>query len=259
MVILSLGNQEVTIDNGELISYKVNGHEYIHQKGSPGWRSSDTEMFPIIGPTNEADFTVETEKGKAVQDQHGLLREMTYEKQEHSKTKVVYKKSYTANDTVKNSKFPEKSTKAALFWPYDFVFEKTFALGEEGLGVTFQISGEKRMPFMLGYHPAFNLTTGDVKIIAGEKDITLPEVLAVGSRAMPVLSTSKISLVDGEHGLTITTQGFPHFMLWTEVSNMVCIEPITFYPYAVDQKDLHWGFDYLSDNNGTFHVFLKPS
>lgn len=259
MTILSLGNQEVVVDKGELISYKVDGHQYIHQKGSPGWRSSDTEMFPIIGPTNKADFTVETEKGKAVQDQHGLLREMTYEREQHSKTKVVFKKIYTANDTVKNSKFPQKSTKALLFWPYDFVFEKTFVLSEDGLRVAFQISGEKEMPFMLGYHPAFNLTTGDVKIITDEKEIALPEVLAVGSRAMPVLSTSKISLADGEHGLMITTQGFSHFMLWTEVSNMVCIEPITFYPYAVDQKDLHRGFDYLSDKNGTFQVFLKPS
>lgn len=259
MTILSLGNQEVTIDKGELTSYKVDGHEYIHQKGSPGWRSSDTEMFPIIGPTNEADFTVETEKGKAVQDQHGLLREMIYERGQHSKSKVVYKKIYTANDTVKNSKFPEKSTKAALSWPYDFVFEKTFVLSEEGLAVMFQVSGENGMPFMLGYHPAFNLTTDDVKIIAGDKQITLPEVLAVGSRAMPVLSASKISLTDGEHGLTVTTQGFSHFMLWTEVSNMVCIEPITFYPYAVDQADLHQGFDYLSEKNGTFQVFLKPS
>ena len=64
--------QTVRIDDGELIAYLVGAREYIHQKGSPGWRSSDTEMFPIIGPTAEAGFAVETPRGKATQDQHGL-------------------------------------------------------------------------------------------------------------------------------------------------------------------------------------------
>jgi len=58
MTALRLGKQSVQIDEGELVSYSVSGHEFIHQKGSPGWRNADTEMFPIIGPTNEANFKV---------------------------------------------------------------------------------------------------------------------------------------------------------------------------------------------------------
>ncbi|MGB5667231.1 MAG: aldose 1-epimerase, partial [Maribacter sp.] len=75
MVVLKVDKQKVKIDAGELVGYLVDAHEYIHQKGSPGWRNSDTEMFPIIGPTADADFKVKTPNGIAVQDQHGLLRE----------------------------------------------------------------------------------------------------------------------------------------------------------------------------------------
>ena len=47
-------------------------------------------------------------------------------------------------------------------------------------------------------------------------------------------------------------------MLWTEVTNMVCIEPITFYPYAVEQDDLAEGFMVLKNEPAIFTVTLKP-
>ena len=49
----------VVVDSGELVSYSKYGEELIHQKGDRGWRNSDTEMFPIIGPVNEAGFQVQ--------------------------------------------------------------------------------------------------------------------------------------------------------------------------------------------------------
>jgi hypothetical protein len=36
--------------------------------------------------------------------------------------------------------------------------------------------------------------------------------------------------------LEISTKGFENFMLWTEVNNMLCIEPITQYTSYTDQK-----------------------
>lgn len=73
MVQLKNKDTVIGIDQGELVSYVFSGHQFMHQKGSPGWGSTDTEMFPIIGPVNEADFRVKTPKGKAIQDQHGLF------------------------------------------------------------------------------------------------------------------------------------------------------------------------------------------
>ena len=88
MTTLQLNNTIVQIDKGELVSFNQNNHEFIHQKGSPGWGSSDTEMFPIIGPLNENNFSITTPKGIAHQDQHGHLRQMQYKLVESDKHKA---------------------------------------------------------------------------------------------------------------------------------------------------------------------------
>lgn len=256
MVQLKNNNCIVMIDAGELVGYKVNGHEFIHQKGNLGWGSADTEMFPIIGPVNEADFRVKTPKGDAIQDQHGLLRQMEYGLEHQTDTSAVFVKEYQSGTEVYNSKFPEKSTEEKLTWPYDFRFEKSFLLTDNGLEVHFKVSGEEGMPFMLGYHPAFKLYSKSPIILAKGKEISLDEVLAVGSRALQVPDCTSIILKD-EKEITIETEGFGHFMCWTEVRNMVCLEPISFYPYAVEQVNLHQGFQKLK-NVAQFKVVLKP-
>jgi len=255
--LLTLANQTVKIDTGELVGYQVAGHEFIHQKGSPGWRSSDTEMFPIIGPTDKANFRVRTPKGEVIQDQHGLMREMTYVLTEQTTTTAVFTKCYKANTVIKNSKFPKKSKEEELSWPYDFEFTKTFVLTDKGLHIIFGVAGKIGMPYMLGYHPAFKIHTAKATIQTDEKSISIAEVLAVGSKALHVPNCEKITLSDSE-SIEITTTGFGDFMLWTEVSNMVCIEPITFYPYAVAQENLHEGFTVLGTEKHTYGIFLKP-
>ena len=258
MVKLKLHDQLVKIDEGELVGYSAEGHEYIHQKGSPGWRNSDTEMFPIIGPTNEANFRVTTPKGAAVQDQHGLLREMAYQLVSQTETKAVFRKQYVSGTSIKNSKYPSKSTEEYLSWPYNFEFTKSFEISENGLRIQFKITAEEGMPFMLGYHPAFKLTSERASIKTAERTIALQEVLDVGSRALPVMDCNSLTLVDvGE--LIIKTEGFGNFMLWTEVPNMLCIEPITFYPYAVSQKKLHSGFQPVNRPENIFSVIIQPN
>ncbi len=256
-IVFALGNQTVRIDSGELVGYEVAGHEFIHQKGSLGWRNSDTEMFPIIGPTNKSNFRVKTPIGSAVQDQHGLLREMEYQVKQQAKTKAIFRKRYASNSIVQNSKFPQKSSEKELYWPYGFEFTKTFQLTDSGLRITFTITGEIGMPFMLGYHPAFKLSAEHATIQTDEKIISITEVMAVGSRALHVPNCEKVVLSD-KQSLEISTSGFGNFMLWTEVPNMVCIEPITFYPYAVSQESLHEGFTILNSGQKEYSVFLKP-
>ena len=78
IVFLKNKDCSVAIDQGELISFQNKNQEYIHQKGSKGWRNSDIEMFPVIGPTSKNNFRVHTKNGDAIQDQHGLLRELDY-------------------------------------------------------------------------------------------------------------------------------------------------------------------------------------
>ncbi|WP_036379715.1 aldose epimerase [Muricauda sp. MAR_2010_75] len=255
---IELKNEQATvgIDAGELVSFVVDGHEFIHQKGSPGWRSSDTEMFPIIGPVNEAGFNVQVPRGNAIQDQHGLLRELEYELRSRTEDLAVFAKHYKAGTPIKNSKFPEKSPKQWLMWPYSFGFEKSFSLQDQTLEIRFTISGERDMPFMLGYHPAFKLHSDSPTLIANRQEISLDAILEVGSRALQVENCTSITLKD-EKEIAIETEGFGQFMCWTEVRNMVCIEPISFYPYAVEQRDLYLGFQHLEDEDTIFKVRLK--
>ena len=253
-------NSIVKIDKGELVNFLKNDEQLIHQKGQPGWRNSDTEMFPVIGPTEANDFMVATPKGNAVQDQHGLLRELTHNLMENGENFAVFQKEYIANTNVKNSKFPEKSPKKKLYWPYDFKFKKSFELTNDSLKITFEIEAEKGMPFMLGYHPAFKLS-GDYSEICKTKtqEIHLQKIMDGGSTAFPILNTDEITLVKNKgFNISIKTKGFNNFMLWTEVPNMLCVEPITAYPYTEGEPPLSEKLFGLSNGKDYFEVVITP-
>ena len=253
-------NSIVKIEKGELISFLKDKEELIHQKGQPGWRNSDTEMFPVIGPTEATDFIVSTPKGNAIQDPHGLLRELSYTLTESGENFAVFQKDYTANTLVKNSKFPEKSPEEKLSWPYDFRFKKLYELTNDSLKITFEIEAEKGMPFMLGYHPAFKLS-GDYSEICKTKsqEISLQKIKDGGSTAYPILNTQEIKLIKNKgFNISIKTKGFGNFMLWTEVPNMLCVEPITAYPYTKGEPPLSEKLFCISSGKDSFEVVIAP-
>lgn len=249
----------VKIDKGELVSYIINNEELIHQKGTPGWRNSDTEMFPIIGPSNANNFEVSTPKGTCIQDQHGLLRELNYNLIHSNSNTAVYQKIYNANTEVKNTKFPEKSPKEVVFWPYDFSFKKSFELTNTVLKITFEIDAEIGMPFMLGYHPAFKISGDFSEICKSENQkVNLREIMAGGNIAYPILNSKHITLVkQNGKNISIKTKGFKGFMFWTEVPTMLCIEPITAYPYQ-EGKILTKDLFTISEGKNTFEVEIRP-
>ena len=189
-------SSQIVVDQGELVSYKKNKLEFIHQKGSSGWKNADTEMFPIIGPNSINNYRLVTPKGTAIQDQHGMLRELNYELKAKTKMSLTYQKTYVKNNQVKNSKFPKKSTAEYLHWPYDFYFEKKFYLSNQSLSIEFTVNAEKDMPFMLGYHPAFMLSgEGSEYLRTKNKMISIQEVLQAGAGALPVFQTNHIELI----------------------------------------------------------------
>ena len=53
------------------------------------------------------------------------------------------------------------------------------------------------------------------------------------------------------------SKGFDNFMLWTEVPNMVCIEPITAYPYT-GKNILGKGLFKSSSGLDSFEVVIQP-
>ncbi len=257
MLILKNETIQVEIDKGELVGLLVEDHQYIHQKGAPGWQHSDTEMFPIIGPTDEAGYRVHVPRGNAILDQHGHLREMEYELVEQSNTSAIFRKTYTKGTVLGNSKFPEKSTAQRLLWPFDFQFEKCFQLTKEALLIEFTVAGERDMPFMLGYHPAFKLHSVNPRIVEKNREVDLQEISDAGNKALELPDCEHLVLRD-KRDLEISTSGFGQFMLWTQVPNMLCIEPITFYPYSLPQSELHEGFMHLEGEEMKFVVTLKP-
>ncbi|WP_158839775.1 aldose 1-epimerase [Polaribacter sp. L3A8] len=258
IIILKNVNSLIKIEKGELISYQKDNQEYIHQKGNKGWRNADDEMFPVIGPTAKNNFRVHTKNGDAILDQHGLLREMDYSLISSDESSAKFIKKYKNNTAIINSKFPVKSTEEKLFWPFDFTFEKNFTLKNDVLHIQFIIESEKGMPFMLGYHPAFLLSnTGNETLISNDTEITLADVYKAGSNACPVLNADKITLKNiNKNDLEITTKNFDNFMLWTEVDNMLCIEPITQYTSYTDQKFSEENMR-LSEGKNTFSVTIK--
>ena len=258
IVILKTQNCKVAIEKGELISFQKENLEYIHQKGSKGWRNSDIEMFPVIGPTSKNNYRIHTKKGDAIQDQHGLLRELEYVLISSDETTVKFSKKYTKNTQINNSKFPLKSTEEKLFWPFDFTFQKNFTLEKDTLKIDFIIESEKGMPFMLGYHPAFLLSnSGEETLESNGKKITLSDVYKVGHNAFPILNSDKIILKNIDRkDLEISTKGFDNFMLWTQVDNMLCIEPITQYTSYTDEKFSEENMR-LSKGNNSFSVAIK--
>jgi galactose mutarotase-like enzyme len=258
MIRIKNSKSAIAIDEGEVVSYIFDGQEYIHQKGNKGWRKSDDEMFPIIGPTEKNDFVVHTKNGDAIQDQHGLLRELTYSLLSETENQVKFIKNYKKNTWVKNSKYPSKSTEEFLYWPFDFTFEKKVTLQNDSLIIDFTIQSEEGMPFMLGYHPAFLLSdTGEETLIANNQKISLTDVLNAGSNAFPVLNSDEIVLINyHKKNLKITTKGFHNFMLWTEVTNMLCIEPITQYTSYTNQVFSEENMK-LSKGINNFSVTLK--
>jgi len=249
---------KVIIEKGELISFQHNNNEYIHQKGNKGWRNSDDEMFPVIGPTAKNNFIVHTKNGDAILDQHGLLRELEYSLVSFDKNSAKFIKKYKKNTQIANSKFPEKSSEEKLFWPFDFTFQKNFTLERDVLNIEFIIESEKGMPFMLGYHPAFLLSdSGEETLESNGVEITLTDVYKAGSNACPVQNSNKIILKNiYRKDLEITTKGFDNFMLWTEVDNMLCIEPITQYTSYTNQKFSEKNMS-LSDGKNIFSVAIK--
>lgn len=245
----------VAIENGELISYQKNNIEFIHQKNDEGWNNSDTEMFPIIGPTVKNNYKVITQKGTNILDQHGLLREFPYILKSHTQKQAIFTKTYQKNTLLKNRKFPNKSIKEHIFWLYDFHFQKKFILDNNSLEIIFNFSTEEPMPFMLGYHPAFALSNNkNESFQTTEKNICLQEVFDAGADAYPVLECSEIILQHSDkNSIKITTQGFDNFMLWSETATMVCIEPITQFPDLKNQNYSEKNMR-ISDKNNHFSV-----
>lgn len=139
--ISSLGAELVSLIN------KSNDTEYIWQGDEKYWTGHAPVMFPICGRLCQGKYTYE---GKAYElGGHGFARHSEFELTSASNDKITL--------TLKSN----EQTKA--LYPFDFVFNITFALKNKTLTVSHNVSNldNKNLIFTVGAHPAFNVPLGE--------------------------------------------------------------------------------------------------
>lgn len=145
-----------TTTGGELISFKLEGIEKIHQgeeardeNGKIYWKRHAPVLFPIVGKLKRGQTII---NGRTYEiPQHGFARDMEFE----PVTKLDNFHSYVL-----------KSNKYTLArYPFDFELYNTYRQEENKLIFMYKIIniGNNNMPFGLGAHPAFKIDPDDLK------------------------------------------------------------------------------------------------
>ena len=141
---------------GELISFKLNGEERIHQgedvmdeNGKVYWKRHSPVLFPIVGKLKKNQTLI---GGRTYEmHQHGFARDMEFE----PITKLDNFHSYVL-----------KSNPSTLArYPYDFELYNTYRLDGNKLTTMYRVvnTGLISMPFGIGGHPAFKINLDDLK------------------------------------------------------------------------------------------------
>ena len=141
---------------GELLSFKLDGIEKIHQgedvrddNGKVYWKRHAPVLFPIVGKLKRNQTII---NGRTFEiPQHGFARDMEFE----PVTKLDNFHSYVL-----------KSNKYTLArYPFDFELTNTYRQEGNKLIFIYKVinTGVTNMPFGLGGHPAFKIDPDDLK------------------------------------------------------------------------------------------------
>lgn len=135
---------------GELISYKLDGIEKIHQgqecideNGKVYWKRHFPVLFPIVGKLKQNKTII---NGKTYEMfQHGFARDMEFE----PITKLNDFHSYVLRSN------PSTLVK----YPFDFALYITYRTDGNKLTTIYKVvnEGDNNMPFGIGGHPAFKI------------------------------------------------------------------------------------------------------
>ena len=237
---------------GELLSFKLDGIEKIHQgessrddKGKIYWKRHAPVLFPIVGKLKRNQTII---NGRTFEiSQHGFARDFEFE----PITKLDNFHSYVlrSNKITKNR------------YPYDFELYTTYRLDENKLTTIYKVinTGDGTLPFGIGGHPAFKLdmpyenyylefeededkihflylVDGLIGTEYARNTMIDKRRIAIGSETfnndaliMKGITSHKISLKNKESGKTLLTMdftGFPYLGVWSKPNApFICIEP----------------------------------
>lgn len=141
---------------GELLSFKLDGIEKIHQgedcrddKGKVYWKRHAPVLFPVVGKLKRNQTII---NGRTFEiPQHGFARDLEFE----PVTKLDNFHSYL----LKSNKYTQAR------YPFDFELYNTYRQEGNKLIVIYKVinRGSTNMPFGLGGHPAFKIDPDDLK------------------------------------------------------------------------------------------------
>ena len=142
----------LTTDNpaGQMISLidRKHGNEILYQ-ADEAWSGRNPSLFPMVGGTWK-NGEYEWEGKTYAMKNHGLIR---YEDLNGVVNEDGQSITYTfdSNDETRSK------------YPFDFHFEMTYRLLEKGVRISYAITntGDVRMPFSFGLHPAFKTVRAD--------------------------------------------------------------------------------------------------
>lgn len=240
---------------GELISFKVNGIERIHQgercldeNGKVYWKRHSPVLFPIVGKLKKNQTLIGGRTYELMQ--HGFARDLDFE----PITKLDHFHSYV----LKSNKYTQTK------YPYDFELYNTYRYEENKLTTMYKVvnTGVINLPFGIGGHPAFQIDAKQLKeenyylefeedeekihflyLVDGLIATQYAKSPMVGNRIIPInvhtfdndaiimksITSNKISLKNKESGKTLLTMdftGFPYLAIWSKPgAPFICIEP----------------------------------
>lgn len=244
-----------TSAGGELLSFKLEGIEKIHQgeearddNGKVYWKRHAPVLFPIVGKLKRNQTIINRRTYEILQ--HGFARDMEFE----PVTKLDNFHSYV----LKSNKY------TMARYPFDFELYNTYRQEENKLIFIYKVinTGNSNMPIGLGSHPAFKIDQDDLKrgnyylefaeeetrahflylidglvgteyaknILEGNRRISLNEhTFDNDAIIVKGIQNKKISLKNSRTRKTVLTMdfnGWPYLGIWSKPgAPFICLEP----------------------------------
>ncbi len=173
MICLKHNGAEMKIarNGAEMLSFAVDGKEYMWQGNPDAWKSTAPVLFPAIGALKDGGATIAGE-WYAV-PRHGFVRPMPFEVTDKGEDYVTL----TVCETEETKKV----------FPFAFKLSVTYRFIQGGFETTFTVENgsETVMPFLIGGHPGFICPMNDGEafedyILHFEKEETIPTTLCNG-------------------------------------------------------------------------------
>jgi galactose mutarotase-like enzyme len=248
MMILNNGSAQLGVSpyrGAATCFWKINGKDifYVDQKSLKKkdlkFVGGNPVMFPIFSSLGLNGQTQLRYDGFNIQlPQHGLARLSTEWRS-------------NLNEPNQLSLYLSSSAETLRIFPWDFILEMTYTLGETSLTLEQKVinTGNKTLPFVAGFHPYFQVSDPKHCELSGLREgqpcyfvsnygpddmqAHLPSRLPLGTAEVNHHfdnSARTITLKDRLNGrrVSITPHNYPCATIWSEPGRpFVCIEPVT--------------------------------